>query len=95
MRTAKMPITVMENIRGKELPKSWRETLKVKPEEIFKITIESNKEKESKASKKRKWAKVAEKMAKENCLDGMSEELLSKTKEFRKGFAFRVPFNQK
>lgn len=83
-----MPITVLENIRGKELPKSWRETLKVKPEETLKITIESKSKKEGKAPKKGKWAKFADKVAKEACLKGCSQEVVKLGKEFRENLSF-------
>ncbi len=35
-----MPITVLDHIKGSEIPPAWQKDLKADPEETFRITIE-------------------------------------------------------
>ena len=44
METKKMPATVIENIRGRELPAGWRKKLKAIPDERYSITIRPQRE---------------------------------------------------
>lgn len=41
-----MPITVLEHIKGSELPTSWKKKTKLDPEQTFTITIKPENEEE-------------------------------------------------
>lgn len=85
-----MSSTVLKHIKAKDIPESWKKNLEAEdPEETFNITIEPERESEEKDSgkpEKGKWAKVAEKMAKEAFLKGRSEEVINLGREFRDNF---------
>jgi len=86
-----MSPTVLDNIRGSEIPPVWLKKTKENPNKIFKITIEVKQEEKSKETvqkkaKKGKWAKVAERLREEGFLTGKSEEANKLIKDFRNNF---------
>ncbi len=80
-----MPTTVLENIRGDQLLDALKK-LNPDPNQTFRVTLESE---EKPAPVKGKWAKVAERMSKENYLNGCSEEVIQSVREFRNNFSLR------
>lgn len=93
MKVSKTPIAVLNQIKGKDIPYPLKKYIKHDPDKTYKITLEVESVKKEKGGKveKGKWAKMAEKMAKENCLDGMSEQFLKASRQFRSNFSFRKP----
>ena len=86
-----MSSTVLDNIKGSEIPPVWLKKTKEKPDKMFKITIEVKQEAKPKGTapqgdKKGKWAKVANRLRGEGFLTGRSEEVNKSIKDFRNNF---------
>jgi hypothetical protein len=93
MKIIKMPKTILEHVRSSELPDTWKRKLEATPNQTFTITIEP--EIADVKPVKGKWARVAEEMAKENILAGVSEETIKNSQDFRTNFSFRnIPFDK-
>lgn len=93
MKLMKMPKTILEHVRGSDLPETWKRKLEATANQTFTITIEP--EIGEATPVKGKWARVAEEMAEENLLAGVSEEVIKDSQDFRKNFSFRnFPFDK-
>jgi hypothetical protein len=47
MEKYKMPTNVLDNIKGRELPKAWAEKIKAIPDESYTVTIRPQRESKS------------------------------------------------
>jgi len=47
METKKMPATVIENIKGRELPADWQRKMKAIPDESYSVSIQPQRERET------------------------------------------------
>ena len=85
-----MPILVFSHVKGGELPVSWG----VSPDSECKVTVEVRQPKQSQPEKG-KWARVAERMAKENYLDGeLGERVEKNVRQFRDNFVMKNPLSK-
>ena len=48
MEELKVPVTIFEHIKGNELPEKWRKRIKATPDQVFRITIEVEGERDQK-----------------------------------------------
>lgn len=83
-----MQTTVINNIKGSDIPPVWLKKTNQKPENIFKVTIEVV---QVKQTKKVKWTKMLNDF-KKNPLDQEAKQLLkTASKSFKEDFDFREP----
>lgn len=75
-----MSIKVLKDIKGSELSASLLKKIKGKPDQRYKITIETKSETEIET---RKWKAFAKEIDKESPLDGASEEAVKLFQVFR------------
>lgn len=86
-----MPSTVLDNIKGSEIPPVWLKKIKENPDKMFKITIEVKQEEAPQEDKKGKWAAVLADFRKKPFSKDASETLQKASRSFRDGFSFREP----
>lgn len=85
-----MSVTILTNVKGKELPEAWLEKIDGKPDQVFKIIIDSGDvSSKGKIPQKGKWAKAAERLRGEGLLEGKSDEANKLMREFRDHFRFK------
>lgn len=65
-----MPTTVLENIRGSELPAAWQKIIKATPDKKYSISIRPQQERE-------KYIEVVKEMRTEAKENGMTPEILA------------------
>ena len=69
METKKMSATVLENIKGSDLPVAWRKKMKAIPDERYTITIRPKKE-------ERSLTEIMKDISREAKARGMTPEIL-------------------
>jgi len=82
-----MATIIHETVKGREIA-DFLGKLKINPNQTFDIQIEVKPEKIIKG----KWAGIAEKLGNEAHLDGIEEEFLNSTRNFRHNLKFKEPF---
>ncbi|MGA1824529.1 MAG: hypothetical protein ACMUIP_07665 [bacterium] len=80
-----MSITVLDDIKGSELSTSLLKKIKGKPNQRFRITIETKIESDSKTSK---WKDFVKEIDEESPLDGASERVTKLFRDFRNNCSF-------
>ncbi|MBF0258725.1 MAG: hypothetical protein HQK62_07795 [Desulfamplus sp.] len=90
-----MPTTIIDNIKGSEIPLPWLEKAKETPNTTFKIILEVKEVKpeiaEPQQATQNKWAKVLADFRKKPFSKEASETLKKASQSFREDFAFREP----
>lgn len=91
-----MSTTVLDNIKGSEIPPVWLKKTKEKPDRLFKITIEVKhkdppEETVPQKDKKGKWAEVLADFRKKPFSNEASVSMQKASRSFRDGFSFRQP----
>ncbi|WP_080800822.1 hypothetical protein [Desulfamplus magnetovallimortis] len=86
-----MPTTVLDNIKGKDIPLPWLQKSKESPETNFTIILKVKPEIKNKPSKKQnKWEQLAQEMENIDFMDnGVGDYFLKQSKEFREDFHFK------
>lgn len=85
-----MPTTVLDNIKGNEIPLPWLKKAKETPDTTFKITLEVKTEiVEDQRKIRNKWTDVLKDFRKKPFTKEASETMQKASQSFREGFAFR------
>ncbi|MFO7884868.1 MAG: hypothetical protein R6U68_08610 [Desulfobacteraceae bacterium] len=83
-----MPTTVIDNIKGSDLPLPWLKKTKQNPNATFKIILEVKSE-VPRQKVGGKWKRFADEMRQKSPLSGAGDFVLEQSKKFREDFSFK------